>query len=437
MRVKIDVGRRVSRLKQGETYTKTQLHSVIGFSEKTLDRIINTMVKKEMLIRDSDNYIIKKTGKCVMSFDADVLATNPIETFITAMQENHKGDVTLQIMGLLSALTPWMRTDNMNIYATGSSSAGKTHALGTILKYIPKPYYFTVTSKSEKSIYYAVKSGYIGSNAILMFDDIDAYNKFLHNLKTLSWASDIKPSHWSVNTHKFFHIDIDKEFVFWLTSIYPINNVEIQNRFVFVNVNEDEIHKETVKDFIIKKYCFGAEAEDDTLTIHKLQDAFTLLTYILNGKKIVIPYKLDVNISNTRSIIQFLVTVKAITAFNIFKRKVVNNCIISEKSDIEMAIKLWEEFYPNSLPRHIMKTYNVLSIKNGTDKYTLANKLGISPRTVLRHINYLSERGLVGFQYKNKHTYYYKKNTHKLDIKIKSKEVKYGNKRFNWAIQGN
>jgi len=346
----------------------------------------------------------------------------PLE-FVKTVNEAHYGDKPLLLVAIASAITPWTNTETVNIHIVGSSSSGKTHALGSILKTIvPPTHYASITSNSPKAIYYAARKGMLNRNLIIMLDDLDTYDSFVQKLKTLTWTHTLKPRHWTVIGGKFEEMSIENNFAFWLTSVHPPKNEELQNRFIYLNTDESEGHKLRVYERVKKLFSSGKEKQPVAKRkIDLMRNIFNLLT--LEQTNVVIPFDIDYEPkSDVRSVVQFFALLKGITALNKHKRRrTKNGCIVASYSDCLLAKEVATYINPYKMTSSLMKLWNILPREEGKTKYEIANALGVSTRTVIRGINQLSRKDLIQFGFVGKVATYKKKiDTIKSRITIKT-----------------
>jgi len=344
---------------------------------------------------------------------------NIIDAYLKIVSKVHVGDEFLLKLTLASALTPWLNTDTVNLHILGKSTGGKTHALGSVLKtVIPESHYVTITSNSDKAIYYAAKKGAANKNLIIMMDDFAAYDSFIQKLKGFTWAGTIKPKHWTVSGGKFEEFNITKNYSFWLTSVLPPNNIELQNRFLYMNVDETNAHTNMVYKHIIDTYINGIEKRPiDKEKIFFYKNTFNLLT--LENSSVIIPFEISFKPqSDWRALIHFICLIKGITGLYKYQRqKVGDNIIVANLGDCLLARDIMLKVSTQKLSQSLLDMWKLLKTDSGKTKYELANELNVSVRTVLRRIKQLSERGFIKFGYKNKMATY-AKSEKKLDKKI-------------------
>ena len=243
--------------------------------------------------------------------EIDILVNkDPIEFLVRTAGKIHVGDKFLVALNICIGVTPWFDTDTLHFYPVGKSGGGKSSLCSKILHLFPKSFVEVISSSSPKALYYAWLSGSLNMNKIIFLDDIEAGRDFIDVIKAFTSASIVKPRHWTLDMHRrFLDIKPDKMYSIWLTSVNPIDDDQLKNRFIMGNIDDSEEQDKLVNEHIKELYRKGLErkvAFDPDFQIAK-----NMLNIILSEQnQVLIPY--DINfpvIFDRRSLPFFLILI--------------------------------------------------------------------------------------------------------------------------------
>lgn len=179
------------------------------------------------------------------------LLDKPLVKIVEWTNEVHIGDEGQKILARLSAYSRALIGFPINLWPLGRSGSGKTDLLETMVRTIPEEYVIKINSASPKSMYYYCKDkgADILKNKILFFNEVDADEKAQVLLRSLSDPAEDENRLMSVEDQETLDIKIEGLPVCWFTSVDPLNDEQLKNRFLFCNPNEQPGHKEDIAEF--------------------------------------------------------------------------------------------------------------------------------------------------------------------------------------------
>lgn len=326
---------------------------------------------------------------------------NPLAFLTKTINTVHKGDRELVALNILIGLTPWMKSDQLHYYPVGKSGKGKTSCCSSVLLAFPSSCFEPVTSSSPMSIFYAYTAGKLLHDKIIFFDDIKMNQEFIDVIKAFSGAGKVKPRHWTVDINRRF-VDMrpTASYSVWLTSVTPLKDEQLRNRFIIANVDESIKQDKRVLAHIDKTYRHGRERE-----ILNLED-FKICRNIVNilsqeKNEVIIPFGIEFPLlGDRRAYIFFLVMIKAIAFASKFQRHRINNYILATYEDFEVARAIYDKIkytQTHKVDEDALKILNMLP-ERSDDALSAAQirELGsISSRNVTKTTNNLLDMGLV------------------------------------------
>ena len=337
----------------------------------------------------------------IMEREEEILTKGDPLLFITqTIGTLHKGDRELVALNVLIGLTPWMNTDTLHIYPVGKSGKGKSDLCATVLLAFPEHSYEMVTSSSPMSIFYAYGMGALQQNKIIFFDDIKFNPGFIDVIKAFSAATKVRPRHWTVDIHrKFLDIKPKDSYSIWLTSVSPLRDIQLKNRFLMANVDESFRQDQRVWQHIDKMYRMALEKK--IVQANDFETCRNLINIIIQEPHdVIIPYRIKFPVVyDRRAYLFFLVMIKTITFCYKFQRKKLGNFIISTRTDFEIAKRIYKKIEEFQTSKASLQAVNILkilpeSIEDQMNHAMIAEQLHISTREVQNGCRTLVESGL-------------------------------------------
>jgi len=232
----------------------------------------------------------------------------------------------------------------------------------------------TISSTSPLAPYYAIKRGLLDDNKVLYFDDVKSNPVFIEVVKTFAGGMKVRPRHWTVDERRRF-IDIKPEhkYSIWLTSVNPITDEQLKNRFVLANVDESIEQDKRVWKYLDEIY--RKAKEKSIIEDPDFQTAQNVVNILIQEPaQVIVPFKVQFPILfDRRSYIYFIVAVKVAAFIRKFQRKVIDGKIIATRQDFEIARKIWQE----------IGRYQFLKID--ADSYRILSVLGVGPENGLTY----------------------------------------------------
>lgn len=354
--------------------------------------------------------------------EADILEHgDPLDFLVNAIGMLHKGDKEIIALNMLIGITPWMSSEQLHIYPVGISGKGKSDLCASTLSVFPQSCYEVVTTSSPKSIIYAYASGVLQGNKIIFFDDIKSFQEFVDVIKSFTGSSKVKTRHWTVDINRrFMDVRPEANYSIWLTSVVPVVDDQLKNRFIIANVDETLEQDARVYDHIDSIYRLNNEKKV------LYQDIFVTCKNMMNiliqePHGVIIPFKISFPLKfDRRAYIFFLILLKTIAFVYKFQRKKVANCIIATKTDFEIASRIYNKvqaFQTTKLEQSALTVLNIMptNAEEAMSRAQLAEKLNIGTSDVTQMCNALLRAGFVN-QEKRGTWVYWKRDDPRLDF---------------------
>jgi len=384
-------------------------------------RNIGTLIPEDFLLFEEEAEIIER---------GDIL-----KYFLDAVSKFHVGDENLILINLLIGLTPWIETRTLHFYPCGLSGKGKSSLCSSVLAaVIPQGKYEVLKSASPMSFYYAWMAGQLSENKIIFIDDVQANNEeFYGMLKSFAGNEhgNITPRHWTVDQHrKFLDMKPDMIYSIWLTSVTPLEDAQVKNRFIVANVDESIEQDKKVQRYLDRLIRHSREREilkEKEFRIAK--NIFNILTEEV--EPVIIPFKISFPLlQDRRNYPYFLVLLKAIAFANKFKRPCAGRYIVALKRDFELAKLLWKsisESQSTKLTREAVKMLKVLpeDREDALSRAEIAEMTGLSTRQIGEFGKELSKMNLINSDRIERGKYIYWLNAEVLSHTQMSQDILY------------
>jgi hypothetical protein len=338
-----------------------------------------------------------------------------IEWLADIVSKQHVGDRSIIILLILSGVSPSLDNKKLLIFvnAVGVSGKGKTAVEDDVAVIFTDSK--TITSSSAKSLIYATESNVLNDGMILILDESEASAELAAIERSVTDASNINPTHWTIDENrKFMQLVIKEKIIIWRNSVSTPDDEQLNNRYMIVNV--DESKKQDKEVFEKQKQMYGynqfIDKNNDSILV-----AQALTTLIKEEKvKVIIPfvdYLEGENIENRRSPKKLFSLVHAIVSINRYQRKQVKdfiknadiskisnaNCYIATISDVLMAMAIWQQFgsfEKSKVSEEHLKILKLLPTEElaAVDRNYLANKLKCSSVTADKKVKKLIDNNL-------------------------------------------
>ena len=404
------------------------IRSVVDDEEKIVFRLTDT---GEYVLNNNTFHSLRGfEDLSVFEKEIDILVNqDPLEFLVKTAGKIHVGDKFLVALNICIGLTPWFETDTLHFYPVGKSGGGKSSLCSKILHLFPKSFVEVISSSSPKALYYAWLSGSLNMNKIIFLDDIQAGMDFIDVIKAFTSASIVKPRHWTLDAHrKFLDIKPDKMYSIWLTSVNPINDDQLKNRFIMGNIDDSDEQDKMVNEHVKKMYRNGLEkkvARDPSFKLAK-----NILNIVLSeSANVIIPYDITFPIMfDRRSLPFFLILIKSSAFLNKFKREKIGNKILASFADFEVARMLWEsiiEYQSAKVSKDSISLLNLLpeNEEEAMTRSEIATKLKVSTKTIERRARELMMLDLIYANQRTNRIWYYWKNADMCRRRLGQKKI--------------
>jgi len=341
---------------------------------------------------------------------------NPVEFVGKTIQLMHKGDDELGQYLWAGTLTPELGY-KLHVLAVGSSGVGKSDLLRKVSRCIPKKYRIKLDSLSPKSIYAATKAGVSLEGAVFYVDDADPADE--EQIKTLKMMATDDPDamrHWSLDDSRNFEsFEVPRNFVVFASSIQSLTDKQGQflRRYEILNPSEEETTLIAALAHI-KDDIRAGKAEE---TYPEEFEVAQAITAEIKSKRfrVIIPFLYEfpqTGFETKTASKKFGALVWAIAKSFFKQRIVVNNTVIAQPEDFELAVKLWAKRQPMKVDAIAMAVLRALGDVEPVESVltedhvttrtwnpepvtstTLAKTLKYAPRTIRDKLENLYDMG--------------------------------------------
>jgi len=329
--------------------------------------------------------------------------SDPFEFILNTVQMIHKGDKEEIILAYLCGLTPFMETDQLHLINMGKSGKGKSDLFSKVLLVFPEETYKMLTSVSPKALHYGKKDKKLMQNGIIYIDESETSKDAIPILRAITSSGRIRPEHWTIDEkRKFMELKFEGKYSVWLSSVNPLQDDQLKNRFLFMNVDESKEIDEEVWKHQDQLYRKGHEKE----TLHPdflVAQAITKKIVSIGGR-VKIPYENEWFEKENRRLYPFFLTlVKASTITHFYQREQdLDGCWVATRYDFELAVQIWNHIFEYMKKRVNEEAISLLQLipENKNDAVTrvqLSELSGISSRRVKYLTGILVEEGLINW----------------------------------------
>jgi len=342
---------------------------------------------------------------------------DPIEFVGDTIQLMHKGDRELGQYIYAATLTPELGF-KLHLLTVGSSGVGKSDLLRKTTRCVPENKRIKLDSLSPKSVFAATQAGIDLNGVVFYVDDADPDDD--EQIKTLKMLATDDPDairHWTLDDKRnFADFVITRDFVVFASTIQALTDKQgqILRRYEVLNPSEDDA---TLKAALkhIKDSVRDGKAEEEYPSDFEVARAITW--EIKNQKlKVAIPFDFDfppMGFESKTALKKFSALVWAIAKAFFKQRIIIDNTVLAQPEDFELAVKLWAKRQPLKVDEIAMKVLMALGEEEPqenvlvedkvktitwdpepTTATTLARKLKYAPRTMRDKLENLYDAGL-------------------------------------------
>jgi len=329
----------------------------------------------------------------------------------------HIGDSGLLQLNYLALFSTVSTGFQLHIYAIGTSGKGKSHAAEIATLCMPDSRVERLTSLSGKALMY-LENPDRWDKKIIFIDEFQASDNSTDIIKALTSNSRTKPRHLAVDNDPITKRRITRDLEFkgkvaiLLTSVRPLENEELLNRFVIANVDENPNIDKQVFRLQKERFSEGKEKATELPIDFEVQKRVTEII-LGDGQnfEVVIPFgdRIEsMDIENRRNLNTFLTIMKTITIVNRFQRKSVkldDRTIQLEATveDFHNALDIWSQVCETSKSHVCAKALEVMRILSDKEEEAITRSqisdlTGFSMTSIIDYVGQLYRAGLVSWK---------------------------------------
>jgi len=260
--------------------------------------------------------------------------------------DSHVGDYTLKGISLLSALSRTLTGMPLNLWSVGGSGSGKTHCFQTLFKAIPNEYKIKFNSCSPKALYYFTKKydPEVLDGKVVLFNEAEASEEAKEVLRSITDPNEEEQNLLSVMDQQSLEITIKGSPVTWFTSVDPIDDQQLKNRFMFSNPNEGSNHKKKVAEFQKERGRRGELQPIKEKDYQGLKAAFRDIVENTKDYNVLIPFDWEWNREEDARLQPYFMNIVHILAKVHYRdRPIIEGNVIATLEDYFLAKFLWHE----------------------------------------------------------------------------------------------
>lgn len=242
-----------------------------------------------------------------------------------------------------------------HVNINGTKGAAKTSIAEFVIKVLPDQLPLS-DDMSPKSIYYScLKNPLAMDKKIIVLDDVDENLSEAHVSVLKSFSSNKHPrSLVTVKNQDALSIQVEGYMALWTTSLNPIANDQVQDRFWATNIEDDQDIRKDIM-FLKQRSLISSNLANNTLANvkNKLKNILaTILKAEYNGVIIPYAYLLDFSIFNTKTELknrlmdQFANLIKLSAIFHRYQRSITDKGqIVANLNDLDLAYNLIKDVF--------------------------------------------------------------------------------------------
>ena len=352
-----------------------------------------------------------------------ILEEDPLTFVIKVANQRHVGDgafIALSWLSLLSTRTGFRR---LHLWSIGGSQKGKSDLFYTVAVLAPDDWIQIFPSISPKSLLYLTKNNPDALDGItLFFDEVKASEDAIPLLRTLTSHTKIKARHLTLDMQtkeKILDLRIQGKQTIWFTSVTPLKDEQLTERFLFINPDETEEQDSAVFDLQDTLYR-KREKDTSNLSLHIeiCKKIMQIIEENTSDVDVVIPYEINWPLKSNRSLYPLFCTIIQLATKVHFKqrKKDEKERLIATYADFQIARLLWDAIFPYQVSKISQKYLELLhtipvGINQAKTTIELDGELQIGTRRIRYYAERLCELGLISSEKRDRRLYYWKRFT--------------------------
>lgn len=286
----------------------------------------------------------------------EILEEGYIERLLQDTDAAHVGDYALKTVSTCSALSKNLTDMPINLWSIGESGAGKTHCFKTVFKTLPEEYKVKFNSCSPKALYYFVEhpdhSADELDGKVVLFNEAEASQEAVEVLRSITDPDEEDANLASVMDQQYLEINIKGSPITWFTSVDPLEDTELQNRFLFSNPEGGSDHKDAIARHQRKNFRKGELQPIKNVDFSHLKAAYRKIVEDNRGKEVIIPFNWTWNKKDNPRLQQYFANLLYnITLVHYKNRPMVEENVVATLTDYYMAKFLWKQIEDKTIDR--------------------------------------------------------------------------------------
>ncbi len=331
----------------------------------------------------------------------------PVNYILDAMETMHVSDKPIILACALSKFSTMTDTPNIHIQAIGSSGKGKS-VLVKMRKLFPtelRPH--LLADISPKALVYAQKSGMKMDGMHMIVSESEALAS--ETLIVLRLLTDTEreetetTEHWTVDpkaegASKFMRMPITGQQLVWLSSVEPVKDEQLRNRFIYLNVDESLETDKAVLEFQ-KKRAILMMRDKPLPEFEVIKEMHTILNAV--HRTVIIPYIKEIEwpyFDNRRNFPLFVSMVRASAVLHQFQRLSLGPYVVANLQDFQVAKHVWDAVKLQKIDDKAWELFEMLPTERGDAMAIneLVQLTGMGNRTIYKKLVYqLHDSGLI------------------------------------------
>jgi len=275
-----------------------------------------------------------------------VLDRSYLLTLIEDTDEVHVGDHVLKAVAAISALSKNLTDMPINLWSIGESGAGKTHCFKTIFRTLPAEHKIKFNTCSPKALYYFTKEKDEDclEGRVVLFNEAEASEGAVEVLRSITDPDEEEQVLSSVEDQQYLELTISGSPITWFTSVDPLEDGELQNRFMFSNPEAGSNHKQAIAEHQRKNFRRGELQPIKKISFQNLKAAYRQIIDDAKDLDVVIPFDWEWNRQDNPRLQQYFVNMLMTIAKSHYKqRPIIEDTVIATLDDYYTAKLLWDQ----------------------------------------------------------------------------------------------
>lgn len=268
------------------------------------------------------------------------LSGEPLANLCRWTSKVHLGDGSQKIITRLSAYSRKLVSYPINLWPVGQSRSGKTHLLETMSKTIPNQHVLKFDTCSPKSMYYYCHAK--GANAldgkVVFFNEAEASEEASKLLRGLTDPTKEENRLLSVDEQSLLDIMIEGLPTTWFTSVTPLDDNQLKNRFLFLNPDETTDHKIDITDHQMQEAKKGIIQPLKRYEFPILKAAYQHVIDNTEHLNVIVPFEWEWHHKESPHLHQFFIALVYTSAkLHYMNRAIIEDTIIANLDDYYIA----------------------------------------------------------------------------------------------------